>query len=471
MAHDQPEAAAVDFHTMDEMELAAHPRIKGLPRRRQDMGTTLLNGETRYPWLRTSNHVARLQRLLSLQFGLVRVLAGWVPNCPSYELKTQLPQRIYEDMRHLLRLRDRLNQLPGTRGPIEAGPELQAFLERVGAADDHHCFLAALFFDIKRAMLGALEDYIRECDPLYDAPTIYELRGIVPELREQIGWANAALLESRLDLETGQRVQTWRAYVRALLAGIGGVWGEEPRPAGAEPVSPAIAPLQPAPERFLGDPRMRYMERFPLDQSEDPVNMTLREIVYHNATEWSVIDHLYILFFGAKGMPLEFYADLARHTWDEARHSLMGMRRLRELGFDPFRDFQWPYYPQRNHSLTEWFGSLTMLAEACSFTRKHGSVEPFYRFGDPLSAQQSEIDCVDERLHVSFGRKWLPVMAKLGGDTRPLPEMVKQLREKSILGRTDLELDELDEQQQLELAHSATSFCNAIEFSLDFTVY
>src|SRR5687767_1987235 len=155
MAGDKPrvEALALDFHTMDEMELAEHPRIKGLPRRRQDMGTTLLQGDRRYPWLRTSDHVARLTRLVSLQFGLVRLLAGWVPNCASYDLKTQLPQRIFEDMRHLLRLRDRLNHLPGTRGPIESGDELLSFLERLGAADDHHCFLAAFYFDVKRALL------------------------------------------------------------------------------------------------------------------------------------------------------------------------------------------------------------------------------------------------------------------------------------------------------------------------------
>ena len=62
-------------------------------------------------------------------------------------------------------------------------------------------------------------------------------------------------------------------------------------------------------------------------------------------------------------------------------------------------------------------------------------------------------------------------MAALGGDNRPLPEMVRQLREKSILGQTYGAKRSSTEQQKLELARSATSFCNAIEFSLDFTVY
>jgi uncharacterized ferritin-like protein (DUF455 family) len=212
------------------------------------------------------------------------------------------------------------------------------------------------------------------------------------------------------------------------------------------------------------------MDHFPLSQDEAPVHLTLREIVYHNATEWAVIDHLCVLFFGARGMPLEFYLDLARQTWDEARHSLMGMRRLRQMGYEPFRDFKWPYQPSRIESFAEWFGSLTMLAEACSFTRKHGSIEPFYRFGDPLSAQQSEIDCLDERLHVTNGRRWYPVMAELAGDKRPLREMVKSLREKSIIAR-QFRGEDLSDEEKKGIAQSATAFCNAVEFDLDFTVY
>lgn len=460
----------VEFDSVDEMELAEHPTIKGLPRKHQNMGETLMGGEKGLPWLRIPDHVARLGRVLSLQFGLVRVLAGWVPNCPSYALKTELPRLMYEDMRHLVRLHERFNQLPGSGSGIEPSAELKVFLNALGQADDHHCFLAAFYFDVKRALLIALEDYVAACDPLYDAPTLYELRGIIPELRQQIDWANHALLESRLDLTTGRRVEEWRCYIRTRLAAIGGVLGEARGSDAPLAVSPAVAPLQPAPERFLGDPQMQLIDHFPLDREDAPVHLTLREIVYHNATEWAAIDHLCVLFFAARSMPLEFYLDLARHTWDEARHSLMGMRRLREMGFDPWRDFKWPYFPVRTANFAEWFGSLTMVAEACSFTRKHGSIEPFYRFDDPLSAQQSEVDCLDERLHVTFGRKWFPVMAQQSGDTRPLRELVKSLRQKSILAR-QFKAAELTEDEKLEIAQSASAFCNAIEFDLDFTIY
>ena len=150
---------------------------------------------------------------------------------------------------------------------------------------------------------------------------------------------------------------------------------------------------------------------------------------------------------------------------------MMGMRRLREFGYDPFRDFKWPYFGKREHAIKDWYGGLTMIGEACSFTRKHGSIEPFYNFGDPLSAQQSEIDCADERLHVTFGRKWLPALAEQAGDKRPLATMVTDMRKENLLARTDGEIGEMTEAQKQELARSAVEFCTSIEFSLDFTVY
>lgn len=461
---------AFDDATLDEIERSEHPRIKGLRQGRREDGATSAAGEGAYPWLRTDEHVASLTRLVSLQFGLARLLAGWVPNCPSYDLKTQIPARLYEDMRHVVRLRDRLTQLPGGHDTIAPDPALTSFLEALSHAGDHHQFLAAFYFDVKRALLIALEDYQRACDPLYDAPTIYELRGIIPEVREQIEWANQALLESRLDTTTARSVDAWRAYVRDLLAHAGGILGDAPRPDVALRPSPVSEPLSAAPEKFRGDPRMQYIDHFPLDRTEDPVNLSLREIVYHNATEWQVLDQLCAIFYGIKGMPLEFFLDLARHAWDEARHSLMGMRRLREFGFDPFRDFKWPYFARREDAIKDWYGGLTMIGEACSFTRKHGSIEPFYRFGDPLSAQQSEIDCVDERLHVKLGRKWLPVIASLAGDQRPLPSLVAELRLNSLARRSD-EAGALPEAEKRELAKSAVAFCTSIEFSLDFTVY
>ena len=250
--------------------------------------------------------------------------------------------------------------------------------------------------------------------------------------------------------------------MRALLAQIGGILATPPHRK-RYAMSPVANPLGPAPEKFQGDPRMQYIDRFPMDRSEDPVNLTLR-IVYHNATDWQV-DQMGVIFYAVR-VCREFFHD--QRGMGRGTHSLVCA--VREFGYDPFRDFKWPYFTQRADAIKDWYGGLTMVGEACSFTRKHGSIEPFYHFGDPLSAQQSEIDCADERLHVTFGRKWLPVLAAGSGDERPLPVLVRELRQTNLARRGD-ELGELSEEAKRELAKSAVAFCTSIEFSLDFTVY
>lgn len=78
---------------------------------------------------------------------------------------------------------------------------------------------------------------------------------------------------------------------------------------------------------------------FPETTVGNPTKFTLREIVYHNATEWQLIDPMCEVFHGIPNMPMEFVVNFSRHIWDECRHARMGWRRLRELGYDPFRDF------------------------------------------------------------------------------------------------------------------------------------
>ena len=54
--------------------------------------------------------------------------------------------------------------------------------------------------------------------------------------------------------------------------------------------------------------------------------MTLREIVYHNATEWAVIDHLYICFTPSKACRSSFMP-----TW----HVIPGTKRVTADGHAP----------------------------------------------------------------------------------------------------------------------------------------
>jgi hypothetical protein len=452
------------------MTTKTHPKIKGfeLSENLPEAEMEALWGDI--TWLRPKDHVARLRHFISFEFALTRLLAGWVPACPSYEWKTQIPQRMFEDMQHIRRLRERLRELPGGTAEISPNLSLAKFFEAIGAADSPESFLSAFYFEIKRDLLQAYQEYRDHGDPIFDAPTIYVLETIIPEKQRQLEWAASLLHHVKFDPALYSTVTRWRNYVRQCLRQIGGAanmapsWNEE-----ALPASPNSAPAGPAPEKPQQDPHFKLLDRFPLNKQEDPFFLSLKEIIYHNATEWQVIDPMCYVFYGVRNMPLDFFIDFSRHIWDECRHSLMGIRRIRELGYD-IKDFCWPHYANRLEALEEYFAELTMVGEACSFTRKKGSIVPFLRFGDKHSAMLPEIDCVDERLHVRFGRKWLPVMFRNNKlDPRPLDAIAESTRLR--LSQDWTQFEGLSEEEREKIARSFAGFCTTIEFSLDFTVY
>jgi len=448
----------------------SHPKIKGL-----ELSENLSDAEMEalwgnISWLRPKDHVARLRHFISFEFALTRLLAGWVPACGSHEWKTQIPQRMHEDMQHIRRWRERLRELPGGMAEIAPSPALAKFIAAIGAADSAESFLSAFYFDLKRDLLQAYQDYRDHCDPIFDAPTIYILEGMIPEKQRQLEWAASLLQHAKFNPELFAQIKRWREFVRNCLNMLGGVANVEPTwDENALPPSPVREPAGPAPHKPKQDPRFKVLDRFPLNKQEDPFYGTLKDIVYQNATEWQVVDPMCYIFYGIRNMPLDFFVDFSRHIWDECRHSLMGLRRLRELGYD-IQDFYWPHYGSRLEALEDYFAELTMAGEACSFTRKKGSIAPFLKFNDPHSAMLPEIDCVDERLHVRFGRQWLPVMFKNNkGDERPLEVIADSTRLR--LAQDWTQFEGLSEEEREKIARSFAGFCTTIEFALDFTVY
>ena len=244
--------------------------------------------------------------------------------------------------------------------------------------------------------------------------------------------------------------------------------------------SPVTEPAGPFPKVRSNDPRLILRPTIPNEIKGNPVHGTLREIVYHDATEWQVIDPMCEIFHGMPNMPFDFFVDFSRHIWDECRHSRMGLRRLVEIGFDPFRDFEWCGGTERSASLAEYFLGLTLVGEACSFTRKKGSIPFFLKNGDTRSAMLPEVDCVDEQLHVSFGHKWAAKIFETAyGQVAPKDEMTRDARAKILQGVLNNPNDHgaakeylmsLDEDSRNDLVNSFSGFCGAIEFKLDLTV-
>lgn len=421
-----------------------------------------------FPYMTPERHVEWLRHFMALEFQLSRLQAGWIPATPKLEWRLELPYFIFEDMQHLKELRARLEEFTKSTKPVELHPQLESLLTALAPADSAATFYKQLFAQVKPALLEAYRTYLEKCDGIVDGPAIYSLRRIIAEKERQLELAEDLFSTQYYSSSDPEQAALYEGHVRQCLHAMGSLTPEYDTSAKI-PESPILRPAGPAPALELQDPRLRLSDHFPMSTEECPVHNTLREIVYHNATEWQVIGPMCYAYYELSEMPLEFFIDFSRHIWDECRHSMMGFRRLRELGFS-IEDFIWPAPSERPSSVQDYVAMLTLVGEACSFKRKQGSIIPFLKLGDQRSAILPAIDCVDERMHVTYGKKWVPeIFKRFKNDDRAFADIAKETRERflherKLLGENDPKCRQIS--QNLPL------FCSAIEFAhLDFTKY
>ena len=137
-----------------------------------------------------------------------------------------------------------------------------------------------------------------------------------------------------------------------------------------------------------------------------------------------------LLWEAPETMTWDFFADAARHFWDEVRHCRAGQQRLEELGLDIWQvPVQTGNYNIRARMpLLERYAFITQVEEAGSFGYKAEKEAQFRAAGDTVSADMVAYDMADERMHVRFGTKWIPELQKALGDTRTMDELVADAR-------------------------------------------
>lgn len=422
------------------------------------------------PYLRPGDHGEWLRHFINLEFNFARLQCGWIPAVAPLEWKLEIPRFVFEDMQRVHRMLERLEEMPKAKSkPTETAPQIQRFLDAIGPCEHGATFFHTLYGVIKPALATAYDEYIQRSDALLDAPVAYTLRSVVDDLRRQIDEAQAFFMTVPHVAGNQAADQAYQDFVRECLKRLGGLSFQND--SDFEPsVSPVGIPAGPSPEKVVHDPRMRLLEKehFPSDKENNPFASTIHEIVYHNATEWQVVAPMCYVFHDVAVMPIEFYIDFSRHIWDECRHALMGLRRMRELGYDR-DDFAYPNGGDKPTSPEDYVASLTLIGEACSFNRKRGSIVPFLQRGDYRSAMLPEVDCNDEQMHVRYGHKWVPeIYFRTRAETRQIKEIGEDVR-RAFLANIE-RLPEASEEERKRILANLPTFCSAIEFShLDFT--
>jgi hypothetical protein len=158
------------------------------------------------------------------------------------------------------------------------------------------------------------------------------------------------------------------------------------------------------------------------------VALRVRSAVSHLNEVWAVNTAGAIMWALAPELGWEWIRDAGRWTYDEARHMLMGKRRLDAWGLPAAKT------PLGGYIYAAWAGEnalygLGMLGyfETKNIGRKKERARAFHELGDTLSETDMEFDWADETLHAEYGRRWLKaLLTARGEDPEGWPQVLER---------------------------------------------
>lgn len=408
-------------------------------------------------WLRVADQIQLFNRFAYLEWASARIIAGWIPAAEELEWKCSMAKMVWQNMTVADRLLVRKNELSSNRTVAIPSKSLHTFIQDTSAADGFFPFVAGWFLEVIREQIRCYEQCMEALDPIFDAPTLEMLQECLPKKQQQVKWAAELIHDAVKESSVLEAVNRWRKYSRQYLLSLGGLDEKEERLV-EKPTYPISEPYGPAPRKRS---KPQWLKPGDLGNPPEEFANNLKTFMWHYTTEIQVLDPMCYIFYGVDDMPFEFYLDLSRHIWDESRHHLMGVRRLQQMGYD-LKDVPLPYGEDAQQELEHYYSSLTMFGEACSFNRKRDSMQAYYSRGDIISGMTTEIDIIDERSHVRFGKKWVPQLYKQRLCDNSSLEEIRSKRMRAFIDSDERNFSDLTEEEKDRLSHAA--FCGKIEF-------
>ncbi len=374
-------------------------------------------------------NIERLKYFQAFEMQITRLIGGWLPGVARWEIKHELGLHLWQNTENSRDLRTRLWELRITNPDRGVEEQVIQAITALSVAQHDYEVIAGLYLGVKKQLTLAYEQYLSSTYGVYDFPTIPILKRLISVNNEQIQWAERELTTLTDSGEKKRMMQRWQNYTTDVLNAIGGVDGQgdkSPLP----PPPPAYSTLLPFSEAKRDERFDVQIVGMPEPEKSQRMDWLLWQFANY-AAEMQAAETLATTLWETKGMAWEFYYDVARHCWDEVRHSKLGETRLAELGYH-VTDFPCSVGSYAWRQLFDpviRYCALTYVIEAGSFDFKHQSYQEHMAHGDTESAQAIMFDIVDETMHVRWGAKWVPSLMEHYGYTQSLEELISECRD------------------------------------------
>ena len=377
--------------------------------------------------------MAALQRILfEVEREFLRTVTTLVYRVGDLELKYLLCQHAWESAGHARFLRERGSELSGFGKGEGVRESIREIFEEAVRHEDGKQGLSGFYGVLKPAILEAYREYLALTHHLADWPS----RHLVEEfIRDE----ERHLEEIRPWLE-GVAADDWKQHLQTALEAMGGFLEQDAKASlpedfrwlhkeseythpetcnrGEFPICSSV---------FSEDPDETPIVRSWLEDPETDARVIRLMVYVWLMMECDAVDYLATVFYDTPKAPFDLHFDLARHLWDESRHSQFGYRQLPKLGVDlnTLEHSLDLYNILVQMSPPERYAMMTMEFEAGSFPTKAKVMDRVRELNDFEADTLLAFDRNDEQNHVRYGHRWLPEIMKVFGEERPVGEFVE----------------------------------------------
>jgi hypothetical protein len=372
------------------------------------------------PGIPVDESVALLRRYNYVERRLVEISAAHLPRTPEWEVKCALSLHLWLDAEHGAALRRRVAEMREPTPGLDDVPDeaLHTVLEEAIRADTTIELLTGVYRVVRPELANAFRVHLETTNPLIDHPTCRVLKLALQEEIELIAWGETALGALAADGPEAHAAVAWEAHLLELLQHAGGIAGDRPASSGSPPLtrsdgSPYEMDLVPGRDaRFVDvfNTSAELTDTFRDDSR--PSDERVYALLYNRLVEMGVPEWMAPIVYKTRGKPWEYYVDLGRQLWDEARHAMMGEVGLHKLGV-PFAAYpvniassfalNTQATPLEAHTVLWWIEQGLMPRQ----TGKPLEWQIARDYGDDLFTAFQDYDWADEVLHARIGRDWL----------------------------------------------------------------
>lgn len=367
--------------------------------------------------LTVTESVDRLKRLHWSLKRMHSILIAHIPSMPIYELKMAFSLHAYYCAEHVEKMAHRVREMRQPPYGLEAAPDamLDRFFDEIQAAPSTEALVLGLYEKAAPTVVRALENLLADTHKLFDHPTYRLCRFALLEFKEVEDYG-AKAVSCLVKDEDRAALRDWLATLDRMLAAAGDLDGKAQK-SGEEVARQFSAtpyrydPVPKRDERFKDSYNMGVnAEAMLFDPKIEPLPKTIM-LYFKRMREIDVPEMMSSILAEVKGKPWEYYLDMTRQLWDEARHAMMGEVGFVSMGID------WTTIP---FNFTWSLGLNTMLTakerHAVLFTIEQGLMpkktgkeyewEVGVATANPLTAMIQDYDWADEVLHARIGKEW-----------------------------------------------------------------